>query len=232
MLECRDRLSGEEKQALADLPWRVRRYERGEEIVGEGSRPSQSCLLLEGYAARSGYLSNGRRQLTAVHIAGDFVDLHGLLLKVMDHSVVALTSCSVAFVDHGAVRDLTERMPHLGRMLFMTVAIDAAVQRNRIVGLGRRNPVSHLAHFACELFRRLQVVGLVDGNSFSFPVTQSELADLLGLSIVHTNRTMQELRATGPISWRDGIVTIEDWDRLVAVAEFTETYLNLFREPR
>ncbi len=231
-LERRDALSDEERQALRDLPWRLKRYGDSEEIVAEAARPTESCLLVDGIAARSRHLADGNRQLTALHVSGDFVDLHGFFLKVMDHAVIALTPVTVAFVAHRDVQRLATDMPHLGRMLFMMVAIDAAIQRNWIACMGRMEPIRHLAYMVCEVYKRLEIVGRVENGSFDFPLTQAEIADLVGLSIVHTNRTLQDLRATGLMTWKANRVVIHDWDGLARLADFDPTYLNLFHHPR
>lgn len=231
-LERRDALSDEERQVLRDLPWRLKRFGDSEEIVAEAARPTESCLLVDGIAARSRHLANGNRQLTALHVSGDFVDLHGFFLKVMDHAVVALTPVTVAFVAHRDVQRLATDMPHLGRMLFMMVAIDAAIQRNWIACMGRMEPIRHLAYMVCEVYKRLEIVGRVENGSFDFPLTQAEIADLVGLSIVHTNRTLQDLRATGLMTWKGNRVVIHDWDGLAKLADFDPTYLNLFHHPR
>lgn len=231
-LERRDALSDAERQALRDLPWRLKRYGDGEEMIAEAARPSESCLLVDGIAARSRHLANGNRQLTALHVPGDFVDLHGFFLKIMDHAVIALMPATVAFVPHRDIQRLAEEMPHLGRMLFMMVAIDAAIQRNWIACMGRMEPIRHLAYLVCEVYRRLEVVGRVENASFEFPLTQAEIADLVGLSIVHTNRTLQDLRATGFVIWKDNRIAIRDWEGLARLADFDPTYLNLFHHPR
>lgn len=232
MLGRRDELTDEERRAVESLPWRLRSYGDGDEIIAEGSEPSESCLLVEGLAARSRQLASGNRQLTAVHVPGDFVDLHGLLLKVMDHAVLALAPCTVAFANHADLRRIAAELPHLGRLLFMTVAIDAAIQRNWIACMGRMEPLRHVAYLVCEVYSRLDVIGHVKDGTFEFPVTQSEIADLVGLSIVHTNRTIQELRATGCVTWQASQVTVHNWDALARLADFDPTYLNLVRRPR
>ena len=231
-LERRDALTDGERQALRDLPWRLKRYGDSEEIVAEAERPTESCLLVNGMAARSRHLANGNRQLTALHVPGDFVDLHGFFLKVMDHAVIALEPVDVAFVPHRDVQRLAADMPHLGRMLFLTVAIDAAIQRNWIACMGRMEPIRHLAYMVCEVYKRLEVVGRVENGSFEFPLTQAEIADLVGLSIVHVNRTLQDLRATGFATWKGNRIVIRDWDGLAKLADFDPTYLNLFHHPR
>jgi CRP-like cAMP-binding protein len=231
-LERRDHISTEERDVLEKLGWRFKDWPRGTEIIHDRSRPFESCLLIDGYAARVGYLRSGRRQLTAIHVAGDFVDLHGLLLKVMDHSVIALTDCRVAFADHLELQKLAADRPHLWRLLTLLMAIDSAIQRSWLVSLGRRNPASRLAHLVCEIYLRLEVVGKASDNQFDFRVGQAELADMLGLSVVHTNRTLQELRSQNLLTWRNGVVKILDWNALANLAEFDPTYLNLFREPR
>lgn len=231
-LERRDALSEEEKQRLEALPWRTRTFEAGETLIRQGTRPGESCLVLSGFAARSHDLASGQRQLAAIHMAGDFVDLHCFLLKLMDHSVVALSHCKAGFTTHEALKAITEEMPHLTRMLWASTVIDAAIQRAWLTSAGRRSAVTRLAHLICEMFRRLEAVGLTSGWSFSFPVSQIDLGDMLGLSAVHINRTLQDLRATGLVTWQKPTVTVEDWDGLARFAEFDPTYLSLFREPR
>lgn len=232
-LERRDDLSADERVLLEQLPARTRKFSKGQEMVAQGSRPRESCLVVSGLAARVQHVGDeGRRQITALHIAGDFVDLHSLLLKVMDHSVVALANCDVVFTPHERLLDITTRTPHLGRLLWLSTLIDAAIQRAWMSSIGRRSSAAQLAHLICEMYLRMEAVGLAGELSFDFPITQHELGDTLGLSTVHANRTLQELRATGLLKWQGSLVTIADFDRLAAFADFDATYLNLSKEPR
>jgi CRP-like cAMP-binding protein len=228
----RDQLDPDELLMLAGLRQQSQVVAKGGEIIEQHSRPSSSCLLVSGLTARAVTLADGRRQLTALHIPGDFVDLHALLLRTMDHSVTAVTDCTVVFVPHPDLIAITERSPHLTRLLWLSTTIDAAIQREMIASVGRRRPLQHLAHTFCELYVRLEVVGLAADGRFSFPVTQSALADVLGLSLVHTNRTVQDLRATGLVSWNQVEVVITSFPRLAKLAGFDPTYLNLQVEPR
>ncbi|MCV0395258.1 MAG: Crp/Fnr family transcriptional regulator [Rhizobiaceae bacterium] len=211
---------------------RSRRVEAKRDIVEEGTMPTDSCLLLEGMAARYSVLDDGRRQITAVHVAGDFVDLHNLLLARMDHSVLALGDCTVAMVSHDFLRSLTTTHPHLTRLLWFCTVLDAAIHRQWLIASGRLSSVGQVAHFLCEMFTRLSVVELTEGFSFRLPLNQSELSDAMGLSVVHVNRTLQELRKRGLIRWHGDQVEILDWPGLVALAHFDPTYLNLESRPR
>lgn len=231
-LDRRDSLSDDEIKIIKEMPGRPAAFAAGEEIVVEGSRPRDSCLITSGFAARSQSLRSGERQITAVHVPGDFVDLHSMMLKVMDHSVVALGPCKVAFVPHESIRQVTEESPHLARMFWLSTTVDGAIQRTWITCLGRRSAEQHLAHLICELYVRLEVAGIASDMTFAFPVTQAQLGDVLGLSVVHVNRKLQELRAAGLVEWRDGKVTIKDFDRLAGLSEFDPTYLSLQREAR
>ncbi|MCB5174835.1 Crp/Fnr family transcriptional regulator [Microvirga lenta] len=231
-LERRDRLSPEEKQVLESAISRVSDIEVDEEFIREGDRPTDSKLLLEGFAARYKDLANGKRQITALHVPGDFVDLHSFLLKTMDHGIVALTPCRIASVPHTALRTITERHPHLTRLLWLNTLLDGAIHREWLVAMGRRTALGRMTHLFCELFLRLQIVGQTEGRSFKLPLTQAELGDTLGLSTVHINRILQELRANGLVAWRGPTLTILDWDRLMEAAEFDPAFLNLDLEPR
>ena len=231
-LERRDSLSDDEIRIISELRGRPAVFAAGEELVIEGSRPRESCLVTAGFAARSQSLRSGERQITAVHVPGDFVDLHSMMLKIMDHSVIALGACKVAFIQHEKIKEVTERSPHLARMFWLSTTIDGAIQRTWITCLGRRSAEQHLAHLICELYVRLEVAGVASDLAFEFPVTQAQLGDVLGLSVVHVNRKLQELRAGGLVEWRDGKVKIRDFERLAELSEFDPTYLSLTRESR
>ena len=231
-LARRDSLSSDERALIEKWRSRIREVPEDTELVAEGSHPTESCLILEGFAARCQYLDEGKRQLTAIHIAGDFVDLHSLLLKVMDHSVITLSRCRVALVPHGVLRATVSESPHLGRLLWLSTVIDGAIQRAWITCMGRRSAHAHLAHLICELYLRLETVGLAKEYTFEFPATQTEIADMVGLSAVHANRMVQELRARHLITWRGTTITIRQYAKLAELAQFDPTYLNLVNEPR
>lgn len=231
-LSRRDKVTDAEYQLLRSLKQRAALYAKGADIIPEHSRPNSSCLLVAGLAGRAVSREDGRRQLTALHVPGDFVDLHGLLLRTMDHGVVALSNCEVIFVPHEDIISISETAPHLTRLLWTSTTIDAAIQRKMAALLGRHSPLQRLGHLICEIYTRLEIVGLATDGTFHFPVTQHELADILGISVVHTNRTVQQLRSTGLISWGAATVTIADMSALVRLAEFDTTYLSLETEPR
>jgi CRP-like cAMP-binding protein len=226
-LSSRDILKEEEKRVLETAPLRLRDVSRGVDIVSEGDRPSESCLLLSGVSARYNMLPSGRRQITAFHFPGDFVDLHSFVLHRMDHGVMAVTECGVAYVAHSFLKEITDHHPRLGRILWRDTLIDAAVHRQWLVAAGRRSAASQMAHFFCETYLRLQAVGLAAGQIFTFPITQEDLGDALGLSVVHTNRTLKDLRETGLLIWKQREITILNWDGLCQAATFDPTYLDL-----
>jgi len=227
-----DAISEQEKALLAGAMSVEKHFATGEDIVAEGSRPTYSTLILDGLAARYKVLEDGGRQFTSLQVAGDFVDLHAFLLKTMDHGIIALSPCHVLAADHAKLRIITEKAPHLTRLLWLDTLGDGAIHREWIVAMGRRSKTSHLAHLLCELFVRLQVVKRTNGMTFRLPLSQAELADVLGLSVVHMNRVIGALRNLGAIAWTQHMVTILDWQQLVAIAEFDPTYLSMDREPR
>lgn len=232
-LMARDRLSSEELDLLNELASQSpRQFAAGDNLVQEGDVPTGSCLMLSGYSARYHVLSDGKRNISAIHVPGDFVDLHSLMLRPMDHGVVTLSAASVVMVPHTRLRGLTETHAHLSRMLWLSTLVDAAMHRRWLVAAGRLSPVGRVAHLLCELFVRLQTVELVEGYRFWLPMTQAQLSDAMGLSTVHINRTLQEMRRRGMIAWSGSDVEILDWDSLKAAAEFDAGYLNLETRPR
>jgi CRP-like cAMP-binding protein len=231
-LERRDRLTEVEKNLVERFGSRPRLIEARSDIVREGDSPRDSCLLLSGFAARYHVLADGRRQISAMHFAGDFVDLHSLLLVKMDHSVLALTDCTISYVAHDLLREVTETQPHFARMLWLSTIIDAAIHRQWLVAAGRLSSAGQIAHFLCECYERLNIVGLAADHRFRLPLSQTDLSDAMGLSVVHVNRTVQELRKQKLIKWQGEQVNILDWPAMEAIAEFDPMYLNLQQRPR
>ncbi len=189
-------------------------------------------LVVTGFTTRYRDLSDGKRQITAIHIPGDFVDLHSFLLKEMDHSVGALSTCRVITFPHRNLTRLTEQHPHLTRLLWLLTLLDSAINREWIVAMGRRSAAEQLAHLICEFCARLEVIGQVKDMTFTLPITQVELSDALGISPVHVNRVLQELRGENLFTWQNQTIRILDWPRLQERAEFDPLYLHLNREPR
>jgi CRP-like cAMP-binding protein len=179
-----------------------------------------------GFAGRIKSLPDGRRQILAIEVPGDFSDLHSFLLKKMDHSIEALSHCEIAKVPHTKLVDITERFPRLTRALWWDTAVDAAVQREWATSLGCRSAYEQIAHLLCELLIRLQAVGLADGNSYDLPITQERLGEAFGLSTVHVNRTLQALRRGQLIISEGGRITIPDVEALKEVAGFDPVYLT------
>jgi CRP-like cAMP-binding protein len=231
-LSLRDELSAEEEAALRALPEIIKEVPSDKTIIRAGEALNDSTLLLEGLMGRYKDLKNGSRQISELHVAGDFVDLHSFTLKRLDHNIMTLTPCRVATVPHARLKRITEEFPHLTRILWFSTNLDAAIHREWVLSLGRRTALARLAHFFCELHVRLGIVGLTDGLSFRLDLTQVDIAECLGLTSIHVNRTLKVLREQGLVELRGGIVEIRDLIGLRRVAEFTDDYLSLERRPR
>jgi CRP-like cAMP-binding protein len=226
-LEQHGPLSEEEKQVLRQITSRTVVYQPRDIIVPEGSTPSHSCLILSGFAIRHNHTADGQRQITAFHVPGDFADLHSFLLKPMDDGVAALTTCTVALVAHSDLKEITKNYPYVTRVLWLTTLIDGAVHRVWLTTLGRMEARERLSHFLCELRDRLQPAGLIDDDSYELPITQGELGDAFGISTVHVNRVLQDLRAEGLITTRGKTLIINDLERLQQQAQYTADYLHI-----
>jgi CRP-like cAMP-binding protein len=231
-LRARDLVTAAEEEILRNSLVEIRDYPAGRTIVRTGTTLSSSTLLVEGIVCRYKDLADGQRQIMELHVSGDFVDLHGFLLKQLDHNVGTMTPVRVASFPHDALRGITETHPHLGRMLWFSTLLDAAIHREKILSIGRRSAMARIAHIFCELAVRLRIVGLSDDGGYELPLTQADLADVTGLTSVHVNRMLKKLRDEDLLTFRSGIVTIGDWDRLQRVAEFDPSYLHLERRPR
>lgn len=231
-LRARDPISAEEEAVIRASVAAMRCYRADETIVAAHERVRVCTILLSGVACRARDLDDGRRQITELHVAGDYMDLHSFTLKTLDHEVLALSDCTVALVPHEAVRRITEEYPHLARVYWFSTNVDAAIHREWAVSLGRRNALESMAHLFCELHARLGLVDLVASDGYDLPLTQADLAECLGMTSVHANRTLKDLRRDGLADFRDGRVTIPNVPRLRAAAQFDPAYLYLERRCR
>jgi CRP-like cAMP-binding protein len=223
-------LSPEEAEAIVSTLGPPRTVRPGVDIVEDGSSPAFTTLLLDGFACRYKLLRTGRRQILAFQIPGDLVDISGYVLPRMDHAIGALTRCTVAPIAHAELDRVTERFPNLTHLLWRDSLVDASIVRTWLTGVGRRTAASRTAHLLCELHHRLKVVGQVNESKFQLPVTQGDIADALGLSAVHVNRTLKKLRAQRLISVNGQLVTISNGEGLRAVAGFDPGYLQFRKE--
>jgi CRP-like cAMP-binding protein len=229
-LESIATLTAEEKAALLRLPLRLKTLPAHQDIVRAGDSPSESCLIVAGFAYRYILTAKGKRQILSFHISGDILDLQSLHLSVMDHSLATLAPSSLAFIPHDDLRSLMRSHPRLGDLLWRDTLIDAAIFREWMVGLGRREAYGRIAHVLCELLVRSRAVELVQDHAFTLPVTQAELGDAFGLSTVHVNRVLQDLRGDGLISLHGGSLKVLDWEGLQKAGDFDPTYLHLVKK--
>lgn len=230
-MELYARLSAEERHQLTLLVEKsVRRVAPRRDLLPEGAAPRSTFIVLEGWAARSKMLADGRRQILSILLPGDVCDAHNYVLRQMDHSIIALTRLRVAEVSRERLEELTDRSPRLCRAFWWHDLVGMAIQREWTLNLGQRSAFERIAHFLCETFVRLEALGLTQGHSCDFPIVQNDLADITGLTSVHVNRTLQELRRSGLIVLGNRRLTIPDPDRLKSVGLFTATYLHLDRE--
>ena len=228
-LESIASLTPEERDALLALPMRVQEVRADQDVAREGDQPSQCTLVIEGFVCRFKFTDKGRRQIFAFHTPGDMPDLLSLHLKTLDHSVGTVSECRLAFIQHEHMRELLRRHPRLTDAFWRDTLIDGAIFREWMLGLGRHDARTRAARFFCEMVTRLRAVGLERDGTVPLPLTQAELADALGLSTVHVNRVVQELRRERLIAFEDGALTVIDWAGLTLAGEFDPAYLHLDR---
>jgi CRP-like cAMP-binding protein len=228
-LKRRVEISSEEERAIRDAVAETRTVAADQVLIRSGQELNSSLMLLDGWLARSKDLSGGERQYSELHVAGDFADLHGFTLKRLDHDVLTLSRCVLAVVPHARLQDIGERHPRLARIYWQSTNIDAAITRELVLSLGQRSALSRMAHLFCELYLRLDAVGRAHPGGYDFPLTQRELSEYLGLTVVHANRTLQELRRRRLLELENRRLTILDRPGLEGVAQFDPAYLYLDR---
>jgi CRP-like cAMP-binding protein len=220
-------LDEEDEAAILSLPHRLRKFGAMQFIVRDGEKPVHSCLLLSGFAFRHKVSGDGGRQIMSIHMKGDVVDLQNSLLRTSDHNVQALTNIEVALMPVEAVQDLAFKRPNVGKAMWYETLVDASIFREWTLNVGRRNALTRTAHLLCEFALRLETAGLGEQCHYELPMTQEQLADALGLTSIHVNRTLKALDAEGYIERSKRSVKIADWKRLAEVGDFDPNYLHL-----
>jgi CRP-like cAMP-binding protein len=217
-----------DKEALLNLPHRTKKLARHGYVVRERERTTHTCVLLSGYAIRHKIVLGGARQIVAVHMKGDLVDLQNSFLGVADHSVQVLTDSEVAFIPREAVKKLGFEHPNVGMAMWHDTLVDGSVFREWIANVGRRDARARIAHLLCEFALRLKVAGLGAETDYELPMTQEQLADCVGLTSVHVNRTLKALEAENLIGRKNSRgITIGDWKKLAEAGDFDSNYLHL-----
>jgi CRP-like cAMP-binding protein len=225
-LERRLPLSPEAREAFLAIPTQARDYAPYQDVVREGDRTGRACLVETGMVSRYKTLRSGARQIMSFHIPGDLVDLQSVLVVVADHGIRTHTATRILTVAHSDLLNLAARYPEIGRAFWFDTLIDASIFREWTVNIGRRSSRERTAHLILELATLHEAAGLVEADTFDFPITQSDLSDALGMTAVHLNRVLQGMRKDRLIRTHGRSITIENKAELKALAGFDPTYLH------
>lgn len=220
-------LAEEEKRALQDAAGPARLYGAHEDLLREGEQANGVAVVVSGFACRHKMLPDGRRQIIGYFLPGDMCDARVFILKKMDHTISTLAPSSVSMLPREAIIELTSKYPRLTRAFWWNTLVEEAIGRQWLVSIGQRTALERVAHLFCEVYVRLQSVGLATPEGCELPVTQSELADTVALSTVHVNRTLKELRRVGLVSMSSKSLSIHDFAGLRTLAMFDPSYLHL-----
>jgi CRP-like cAMP-binding protein len=212
---------------VLNLPYTLRTLEASTYTVREADAPEHCAVLVSGFAYRQKLTGDGSRQIVALHLPGDALDFQNLFLDVSDHSLQMLTRAEVAFIVMTDLQVLARQRPAVGHAILVKILVEASIFREWVLNVGRRDSKMRLAHLLCELGVRLEAEGLAEDYGYELPMTQEQLADALGLTPVHVNRTLKALEAEGLIVRSKRSVTFPDWKRLRLVGDFNHRYLHL-----
>ena len=226
-LELRSTLSAEDRKAVLALPYTLRTLEPATYTVREADPPNTCGVLVSGFAYRQKMTGEGARQIVALHIPGDALDFQSLFLDVADHSVQMLTRGEVAFVSRADLQELARSRAGIGHAILVKILVEASIFREWVLNVGRREARTRMAHVLCEFAVRLEAEGLADEYRYELPMTQEQLADALGLTPVHVNRTLKALEGEGLLTRNKRMVSFPDWRRMREAGDFNQRYLHL-----
>ena len=225
-LERRTPLSPAARAAFVALQCREREFPTYRDIVREGERTTHSCIVKSGLVSRYKTLRSGARQIVSFHIAGDMIDLQSLLVVIADHGIRTHVPTVICEYAHADLFRLATEFPELARAFWFDTLIDASIFREWTLNVGRRTSRERVAHLLLEMVFRMKAAGLSDGETMVLPISQADLADAVGISPVHINRSLQSLRAEGLIRTYGKTVVIEKWDEMAEMSDFTPIYMH------
>ena len=230
-LRLRSVLTAEEQEAVLELSGETRHYRSNEDIVSPGEHVDYACLVARGVAGRFDQMLDGERQVTSFYIAGDMCDLHSVVAPRAGWSITALSAVTAVLVPHGDLRELCVRYPGVAVAFWRDGTADASIFAKWVGNLGRKNARARIGHIFCEMGMRSEAAGLGTRSAYELALTQNQLADAAGLTPVHVNRTLQDMKREGLLQFHNGHVTIPEWSALARVAEFDPLYLLLEGPP-
>ena len=231
-LETHSRLGEDDRQAIRALPYTLKTLEPQSYTVREGDPPRHCAVLVSGFAYRHKLTGDGARQIVSLHIPGEPLDFQNLFLNVADHNVQTLTRAELAVIPRQELQELALSRATIGHAILVTTLIEASIFREWVLNVGRRDSKARIAHVLCEFAIRLDAQGLAEDYGYHLPMTQEQLADALGLTPVHVNRTLKALEAEGLIARSTGRqISFPDWERLRRVGDFNQRYLHLEPQP-
>lgn len=225
-LTSRSVLTEAEQQAILNLPGRTEHVQSNRDFVSMDTRVDHACLIAAGIVGRFGQNSDGRRQITAMHVPGDMADLHSVVQPKGASALQALSIATIVRVPHVALRAVTGQYPALAEALWRDCMVDASILAQWVVNVGRRDARTRIAHLLCEMATRLKAAPTEGEFIFPFAVTQTQLADATGLTAVHVNRTLQSMRRDGLAEVTTRAVRVRSWKALAAAGEFEPSYLQ------
>ena len=219
-------ITEDDVREILALPIAVRQYAAEQTVVGDGESATECCLIADGFCMRSKTIADGKRQILSIHIPGEIPDLMSLFLHVMDHDLATLTPCTLGFISHDVLTKLHRRRPNVAEIFWRDTLIDAAMFREWIVNVGQRPAPARLAHVMTELRERLKVIGGATGASFEMPLTQEQIGEALGITAVHVNRVIKQLREDGIVELHRGRATVLNEAKFRELADFDDRCLH------
>lgn len=227
----RSPLTGDEQAAVLGLSAHAVQVAASRDIIVPGQETGSACLVVDGMVARFDQMRGGHRQTTALYIAGDMCDLHSVVSPVAGWGLQAVATTTILRILHADLRGLAAKHPGIAFAFWRDAVADASVLAKWISNVGRRDARSRLAHLLCELGVRSEHAGIGSRTDFPLPMTQNQLADALGITSVHVNRTLRALRQNELVTAGSRRVRVERWDELAAIAEFDSRFLLLEQRP-
>jgi len=220
-------LAPEDSRAVVELNGEVRTLRRHEEIIKAGDTPNFSFVVINGFLQRYTSRRDGSRQIHSFYIATDAPSLESLHAGRVDNNLCAVVSSQVGMIAHSDLDELMRAHPNVGRLVWRSILAQSSIYREWLMRNSRMAADASMAHLFCEMYARYNAAGLGNGDRCDVPLTQDMLAEALGLTAVHVNRTLQQLRETGMVDHKGGILFVNDFKRLASYADFDPAYLHL-----